>query len=42
MNPDLPPVVAITLFSFYLADTFMAPAIDLGTRNGVEVVKGND
>lgn len=35
-------VVVITLFGFYLADTFMAPAIDHGTRNGVEVVNGTD
>ncbi|MEO3841666.1 hypothetical protein [Streptomyces sp. B22F1] len=35
-------VVVITLFGFYLADTFMAPAIDQGTRNGVEVVNGTD
>lgn len=34
-------VVVIALFGFYLADTFLAPAIDSGTRTGVEVVNGN-
>ena len=34
-------VVVIALFGFYLADTFLAPAIDSGTRNGVEVIDGN-
>ncbi|HCA84666.1 MAG TPA: hypothetical protein DEQ61_03680 [Streptomyces sp.] len=34
-------VVVIALFGFYLADTFMAPAIDSGTRTGVDVVNGN-
>ncbi|MFE0876814.1 hypothetical protein ACFW4X_18430 [Streptomyces smyrnaeus] len=34
-------VVVIALFGFYLADTFLAPAIDNGTRNGVETVNGN-
>ncbi|MDX2709065.1 hypothetical protein PV350_40395 [Streptomyces sp. PA03-6a] len=32
--------VVIALFGFYLADTFLAPAIDSGTRSGVEVVNG--
>ncbi|MDG9701822.1 hypothetical protein [Streptomyces sp. DH37] len=35
-------VVVIALFGFYLADTFLAPAIDTGTRTGVEVVNGTD
>ncbi|WP_016909115.1 hypothetical protein [Streptomyces xiaopingdaonensis] len=34
-------VVVIALFGFYLADTFLAPAIDSGARNGVGVVNGN-
>ncbi|MCR8574025.1 hypothetical protein [Streptomyces sp. Isolate_219] len=34
-------VVVIALFGFYLADTFLAPAIDSGTRSGVEIVNGN-
>ncbi|MFG7944868.1 hypothetical protein [Streptomyces cacaoi] len=33
-------VVVIALFGFYLTDTFIAPAIDNGTRNGVETVNG--
>lgn len=32
--------VVIALFGFYLAHTFLAPAIDSGTRNGVRVVNG--
>jgi len=35
-------VVVIALFGFYLADTFLAPAIDTGTRTGVEVVNGTN
>lgn len=34
-------VVVIALFGFYLADTFLAPAIDSGTRSGVEIVNRN-
>ncbi|MEW2220048.1 hypothetical protein AB0939_12195 [Streptomyces sp. NPDC006990] len=34
-------VVVIALFGFYLADTILAPAIDNGTRTGVETVNGN-
>ncbi|MGA4951471.1 hypothetical protein [Streptomyces lydicamycinicus] len=34
-------VVVIALFGFYLADTFLASAIDSGTRSGVEIVNGN-
>ncbi|SES23091.1 hypothetical protein SAMN05421870_1151, partial [Streptomyces qinglanensis] len=33
-------VVVIALFGFYLADTFLAPAIENGTRTGVETVNG--
>ncbi|MFP8886460.1 hypothetical protein [Streptomyces mangrovi] len=33
-------VVVIALFGFYLFQTFLAPAIDTGTRTGVEVVGG--
>ncbi|WP_127356050.1 hypothetical protein [Actinacidiphila soli] len=32
--------VVIALFGFYLADTFLAPAIDSGTRTGVDIVNG--
>ncbi|MGA5701707.1 hypothetical protein [Peterkaempfera bronchialis] len=32
---------AIALFGFYLAHTWVAPAIDHTTRSGVEVVNGN-
>ncbi|CAL9367416.1 hypothetical protein SUDANB106_00791 [Streptomyces sp. enrichment culture] len=35
-------VVVIALFGFYLADTFLAPAIDTGTRTGVKVVNGTN
>jgi F0F1-type ATP synthase assembly protein I len=31
-------VVALVLFGFFLAHTFMAPAIDSGTRTGVQIV----
>ncbi|UED85213.1 hypothetical protein [Streptomyces profundus] len=31
-------VALIALFGFYLADTFAAPAIDSGTRTGVEII----
>ncbi|SFL78358.1 hypothetical protein [Streptomyces pini] len=33
-------VVVIALFGFYLSQTFLAPAIDTGTRTGVEVIGG--
>ncbi|MFE1296355.1 hypothetical protein [Streptomyces sp. NPDC058731] len=33
-------VVVITLFGFLLSRTFLAPAIDSGTRSGVDVVNG--
>ncbi|MFF7158635.1 hypothetical protein [Streptomyces sp. NPDC008139] len=32
--------VVIALFGFYLAHSFLAPAIDDSTRNGVEIVNG--
>lgn len=32
--------VVIALFGFYLADTFLAPAIDSGARSGVDIVNG--
>ncbi|ARQ69920.1 hypothetical protein [Streptomyces marincola] len=31
-------VAVIALFGFYLSDTFAAPAIDSGTRTGVEII----
>lgn len=34
-------VVLITLFGFWLSDTFMAPAIESGTRSGVDIVNGS-
>jgi hypothetical protein len=33
-------VVVIALFGFYLSQTFLAPAIDTGTRTGIEVIGG--
>ncbi|WP_055585762.1 hypothetical protein [Peterkaempfera griseoplana] len=33
-------VVALVLFGFYLANTFLAPLIDHTTRSGVDVVNG--
>ncbi|MFF1406493.1 hypothetical protein [Streptomyces sp. NPDC058294] len=33
-------VVVIALFGFLLSRTFLAPAIDSGTRSGVDVVNG--
>ncbi|MFD4479615.1 hypothetical protein ACFWPU_26345 [Streptomyces sp. NPDC058471] len=33
-------VVVIALFGFWLSHTFMAPAIESGTRSGVDVVNG--
>ncbi|MCX2971809.1 MULTISPECIES: hypothetical protein [Streptomyces] len=33
-------VVVIALFGFYLSQTFLAPAIDTGTRTGVDVFNG--
>lgn len=33
-------VVVIALFGFLLSRTFMAPAIDSGTRSGVDVING--
>lgn len=34
-------VVVIALFGFLLSHTFMAPAIDSGTRSGVDVINGS-
>ena len=31
-------VVVVALFGFLLSQTFMAPAIDSGTRSGVDVI----
>ncbi|NBM17062.1 hypothetical protein [Streptomyces sp. GC420] len=31
-------VVLIALFGFWLSDTFMAPAIESGTRSGVDII----
>ncbi|MFE2988523.1 hypothetical protein [Streptomyces sp. NPDC059262] len=33
-------VVLIALFGFWLSHTFLAPAIESGTRSGVSVVNG--
>ncbi|MCP3769629.1 hypothetical protein [Streptomyces sp. MAR25Y5] len=34
-------VILIALFGFWLSDTFMAPAIESGTRSGVDIVNGS-
>jgi hypothetical protein len=34
-------VVVIALFGFLLSRTFMGPAIDSGTRDGVDVINGS-
>ena len=34
-------VVLIALFGFWLSDTFLAPAIESGTRSGVDIVNGS-
>ncbi|MFD5080295.1 hypothetical protein [Streptomyces sp. NPDC058371] len=34
-------VVVIALFGFQLSRTFMAPAIDSGTRSGVDIINGS-
>jgi len=34
-------VVLITLFGFWLSRTFLAPAIESGTRTGVTVINGS-
>lgn len=31
-------VVLVALFGFWLSDTFLAPAIESGTRSGVDVI----
>jgi hypothetical protein len=33
-------VILIALFGFWLSHTFMAPAIESGTRSGVHVING--
>ncbi|MFE4019723.1 hypothetical protein ACFXPZ_20295 [Streptomyces sp. NPDC059101] len=32
--------IAIALFGFWLAHTFLAPAVESGTRTGVHIVNG--
>ncbi|MEW1659399.1 hypothetical protein [Streptomyces sp. NPDC093707] len=32
--------IAIALFGFWLAHTFLAPAVESGTRTGVRIVNG--
>ncbi|MFF9164079.1 hypothetical protein ACF081_28040 [Streptomyces longwoodensis] len=34
-------VVLIALFGFWLSDTFLAPAIESGTRSGADIVNGS-
>ncbi|MET8558951.1 hypothetical protein ACH4KC_32140 [Streptomyces griseoaurantiacus] len=34
-------VVLVALFGFWLSHTFLAPAIESGTRSGVDVVNGS-
>ncbi|MER7679463.1 hypothetical protein [Streptomyces sp. NPDC096934] len=34
-------VLVVALFGFLLSQTFMAPAIDSGTRSGVDVINGS-
>ena len=34
-------VVLIALFGFWLSHTFMAPAIEPGTRSGVDLINGS-
>ncbi|MEU5321887.1 hypothetical protein AB0G67_34800 [Streptomyces sp. NPDC021056] len=34
-------VVLIALFGFLLSRTFMAPAVESGTRTGVDVINGS-
>ncbi|MFF0222745.1 hypothetical protein [Streptomyces sp. NPDC004629] len=34
-------VVLIALFGFWLSHTFLAPAIESGTRSGVDIVNGS-
>ncbi|WP_086798523.1 hypothetical protein [Streptomyces caniscabiei] len=34
-------VVLIALFGFYLSQTFLAPAIESGTRSGMDVINGS-
>ncbi|MFE5741128.1 hypothetical protein EYS09_25610 [Streptomyces kasugaensis] len=32
--------IAIALFGFWLAHTFLAPAVESGTRTGVHIING--
>ncbi|MCH6161427.1 MULTISPECIES: hypothetical protein [Streptomyces] len=41
-RPPIWLVVVLLLGGFLLADTFLAPAIDSGTRTGTEVVNGTN
>ncbi|MFJ8695861.1 hypothetical protein [Streptomyces roseolilacinus] len=34
-------VVVIAFFGFWLSQTFMAPAIESGTRSGVDIINGS-
>ncbi|KKD05531.1 hypothetical protein OG866_22940 [Streptomyces sp. NBC_00663] len=34
-------VVLIALFGFLLSRTFMAPAVESGTRSGVDIINGS-
>ncbi|MFC4330190.1 hypothetical protein ACFY0P_09315 [Streptomyces sp. NPDC001714] len=34
-------VVLVALFGFWLSHTFLAPAIESGTRSGVDVINGS-
>ncbi|MEU9982244.1 hypothetical protein [Streptomyces sp. NPDC050856] len=34
-------IVLIALFGFWLSDTFLAPAIESGTRSGVDIINGS-
>ncbi|AZK95121.1 MULTISPECIES: hypothetical protein [Streptomyces] len=34
-------VVVITLFGFWLSQTFLAPTIESGTRSGVDIINGS-
>ncbi|MGW3625464.1 hypothetical protein [Streptomyces sp. NPDC000880] len=40
MRPPTWLIVVLLLGGFLLADTFLAPAIESGTRTGVDVVNG--
>ncbi|AZM47504.1 hypothetical protein DMB38_18425 [Streptomyces sp. WAC 06738] len=40
IRPPLWLIVVLLLVGFLLADTLLAPAIDSGTRTGVDVING--